>query len=475
MSWIQLRENRERILEALSAGYADEVVMCQATAFDELAAAMHTFGYWDQLEAIEADLDKDEDDVPNELLLRELAVLPLLRIPNPHQAPTYLFQDHGVLRFLGFTLAQIRDGFNDKGVRSATGMPRMRPHHRDTLYNFLKAVKVKTLSAFREAHMEGLIDHGLLTSGVFLIDGTGLRGSDRHLVILQQGGSAPPFVVNWRVRGPGKELEAGRIMVEELRQKVGAEAIRWLLMDGAYVDGAWLAHLQQEGIGAMVRVYEEMQIFQEMRLLSRLPEHKFEPYRYVRTIQGHKEQHEVELAFFSKLGLWASYEQAWKQKGIPEEERPGLWGVLIREERQKKDGQMETIEWALVATKPLGSAPDGFQRWRGRWDVENQGFRELNQGGWLESQTWGRSESAVLTSIALKVGAHNCYCLMRTDLGQRMAVTGLRNLQHHLYGTPAQVLAIVDDEYALLTVEELVTRLGVQVTRLLDPSLRDSS
>lgn len=323
--------------------------------------------------------------------------------------------------------------------------------------------------------MEGLIDHGLLTSGVFLIDGTGLRGSDRHLVILQQGGSAPPFVVNWRVRGPGKELEAGRIMVEELRQKVGAEAIRWLLMDGAYVDGAWLAHLQQEGIGAMVRVYEEMQIFQEMRLLSRLPEHKFEPYRYVRTIQGHKEQHEVELAFFSKLGLWASYEQAWKQKGIPEEERPGLWGVLIREERQKKDGQMETIEWALVATKPLGSAPDGFQRWRGRWDVENQGFRELNQGGWLESQTWGRSESAVLTSIALKVGAHNCYCLMRTDLGQRMAVTGLRNLQHHLYGTPAQVLAIVDDEYALLTVEELVTRLGVQVTRLLDPSLRDSS
>jgi hypothetical protein len=475
MSWIQLRENRERVLEALSSGHADEVVMCQATAFDELAAAMHTFGYWDQLAAIEAELDKDEDDVPNELLLRELAVLPLLRIPNPHQAPTYLFQDHGVLRFLGFTLAQIRDGFNDKGVRSATGMPRMRPHHRDTLYNFLKAVKVKTLSAFREAHMDGLIDHGLLTSGIFLMDGTGLRGSDRHLVILQQGGSAPPFVVNWRVRGPGKELEAGRIMVEELRQKAGAEAIRWLLMDGAYVDGAWLAHLQQEGIGAMVRVYEEMQIFQEMRLLSRTPEHRFEPYRYVRTIQGHKEQHEVELAFFSKLGPWASYEQAWKKKGIPQEERPGLWGVLIREERQKKDGQMETIEWALVATKPLASAPDGFQRWRGRWDVENQGFRELNQGGWLETQTWGRSESAILTSIALKVGAHNCYCLMRTDLGQRMAVTGLRNLQHHLYGTPAQVLAIVDDEYALLTVEEVVTRLGLQVTRLLDPSLRDSS
>jgi hypothetical protein len=347
----------------------------------------------------------------------------------------------------------------------------MRPHHRDTLYNFLKAVNIASLHAFREAHMEALIDHALLTSGIFLIDGTGLRGSDRHVVILQQGGSAAPFIINWRVTGPGKELEAGRVMVEELRQKLGVKAIQWLLMDGAYVDGEWLAHLQQQGIGAMVRVYEEMQVFQEMQLLSRLPEHRLAPYRYRRTIQGHQEMHEVELGCFSNLMLWPSYQQAWKKSNRPQEEWPGLWGVLIREERQKKDGQTEEIEWALVATKPLASAAEGFQRWRGRWDVENQGFRELNQGGWMETQTWGRSEPAVLTSIALKIGAHNCYCLMRTDLGQQLAVTGLRNLQHHLYGTPAQVLVVVGDVYALLTVEELVTRLGLHVTDLLDPSL----
>jgi hypothetical protein len=217
------------------------------------------------------------------------------------------------------------------------------------------------------------------------------------------------------------------------------------------VDGAWLAHLQQEGIGALVRVSEGMQIFPEMCLLSRLPEHGFETYRYVRTIQGPKEPHEVELAFFWDLGMRASYEQAWKKEGIPQEEKPGLWGVLIREERQKKDGETEEIERALVATKPLASAADGFQRWRGRWEVENQGVRGLNQGGWLETQTGGRSESAVLTSIALKISAHNCYCLMRTSLGQRLAVTGLLALQHHPCGTPAQVWVVVGDEYALLT------------------------
>ena len=46
-----------------------------------------------------------------------------------------------------------------------------------------------------------------------------------------------------------------------------------------------------------------MQLFQEMRPLSRLPEHRFEPYRYVRTIQGHQEQHEVEPAFFWNLSI----------------------------------------------------------------------------------------------------------------------------------------------------------------------------
>jgi hypothetical protein len=56
-------------------------------------------------------------------------------------------------------------------------------------------------------------------------------------------------------------------------------------------------------------------------------------------------------------------------------------------------------------------------------------------------------------------------------VGQQLAVSGLRNLQHHLYGTLAQMLVIVGDEYALLTVEELVIRLGLHVTDLLDPSV----
>jgi hypothetical protein len=99
VSWIDLRENQERVRQALQEGQVNEVVTLRATGFDKLAAAMHQFGYWDQL----------------------------LRTPNPHQAPVYLHQDHGVLRYLGFTVAEIRDGFNTKGVRRKTGQPRFCP------------------------------------------------------------------------------------------------------------------------------------------------------------------------------------------------------------------------------------------------------------------------------------------------------------------------------------------------------------
>jgi hypothetical protein len=469
MGWIYLQENRDRVRKALLSGHVDEVVTLRATAFDELAAAMHAFGYWEQLESIEVALQKDEDDVPHSLLLRELAVMPLLRIPNPNQAPTYLFQDYGVLRFLGFTVAQIRDGFNDKGVRSPTGKARMRPHHRDTLYHALKHVKMGSLARYREDHQRALVEHGLVQGGIFAVDGTGLRHSDRHVVILQQLSGAAPFIVDWRVQGPGRELAAGREMVAQLKEMIGAEQIRWLLMDGAYVDGAWLAELQQQGIGAAVRVYEEMDICEEMQLLSQYPEHAFEPYRYVRTIQGHKEWHEMELAFGEGLKMWPSYRQAWAER--PEEPCPGLWGVLVREEREDKDGQLKQIVWGVVFTRPVAGRAAGYQLWRQRWDIENRGMRELNQGGWMESQTWGRSEAAVRTSIALKIGAHNCYCLMRTDLGEQWAATGLRSLQQYLYGAPPLVMVVSDGEYMLLTAEELVTSLGIQVNSLFDLSL----
>lgn len=467
MGWIRLVENQVRVRQALLQGYVDEVVVCNTNYFDKMAGAMFELGYWQDLACIQVSLEKDADDVPNALLVRELAVLPLLRIPNPHQVPAFLFQDHGVLRFLGFTLQEIREGFNHKGVRSPNGKERMHPHHRDDLYNALKAVQVENLETFRHRHLVSLFQHKVVEGGVYALDGSGISGTDYKVVILQNLTAGKRFVVNWRVQGLGSELVAGKEMVEEVLEVAGADAISLLLMDGAYVDGEWLAGLKQRKIEAMVRVREEMALYQEMLELSRLPEHAFEPHRYVRYVQGKKEVHEVELALCWGLREWDSYRAGLKKMGVAEGAWPGLWGLLVREWVEEK-GEKKQITWGIVSTMQLKSRVGAFDRWRTRWGVENNGFRELNQGAWLEKEKWGRSEAAIMTSLYLKIGAHNCYCLLNTRLGEQLAVKGLRGLQQHVWkGAPPQIMVVAGENYGLFTAEELVMLMGVRVKETL--------
>jgi hypothetical protein len=464
MVWIHLVENQERVRQALREHHVDEVVICNTNYFDKMAAAMQELGYWQHLQKIEIDLDKDGDDVPNDLLVRELAVMPLLRIANPHQAEAFLFQDHGVLRFLGFTLQQVRSGFNSKGVRSPSGRPRMRPHHWDDLYNAAKSVQVDSLDEFRKAHIRSLFEHKAVAGGVYAIDGTGITGTDYKVVIMQNLTAGKQFVVNWRVQGLGSELAAGREMVDEIIELAGAQAISLLLMDGAYVDGAWLARLKRQGIDSMVRVHEDMLIYQEMLELTRYPEHAFRPHSYTAEINGKKEQREIELALSWGLREWDSYRAVAEAAGST---WPGLWGVLVRQWVEDK-GEKKQITWGVVSTREVKSRASGFDQWRGRWGVENQGFRVLNQGAWFEKQKWGRSEAAIKTGLALKLGAYNCYCLVNTRLGERLAVRGLQSLyQHVLRGRPPQIMVIVGDVYALLPVEEVVMLLGVSITETL--------
>ena len=49
----------------------DEVIICQATAFDESAATLYASGYWEKLKAIQIELDKDDGDAPLRIALAE--------------------------------------------------------------------------------------------------------------------------------------------------------------------------------------------------------------------------------------------------------------------------------------------------------------------------------------------------------------------------------------------------------------------
>ena len=126
------------------------------------------------------------------------------------------------------------------------------------------------------------------------------------------------------------------------------------------------------------------------------------------------------------------------------------------------------ITWGVVSTREVKSRSSGFDQWRGRWGVENNGFRALNQVTWFEKQKWGRNEAAIKTGLTLKLGAYNCYCLVNTRLGEGLTVRGLPSLyQRVLRGRAPQVMVIVGDVYALFPAEEIVAMLGASITETL--------
>src|SRR5436305_13170073 len=173
-------------------------------------------------------------DVPEERLLRELAVLPLLEIPNVHQTGRLLLQDPAVLRFLGVTVEQITAGFPHRGPEGQA-----RPHHRDLLYNLLGALRAEDLETFRCAWVRRFAGDRHARSGVWAVDGTGLH--PRHKLLLALALSdGEEMVGNWRVLpgNAGSELPAGREVVDELLGGLPKGQMPLLLVDGMYVDGA---------------------------------------------------------------------------------------------------------------------------------------------------------------------------------------------------------------------------------------------
>jgi hypothetical protein len=71
--------------------------------------------------------------------------------------------------------------------------------------------------------------------------------------------------------------------------------------------------------------------------------------------------------------------------------------------------------------------------------------------------------------MAPKIGAHNCYCPIQTEMGQQRAATRLHGLQHYPYGAPPVVIVVAGDAYILLAAEDGFSSLGVHVNALFDP------
>jgi hypothetical protein len=436
MSIRLLRRNQRVVDQALLDGEYDAVFNTATQRLDEFVGLMVATSLFDQLALLQP--PGRCGDVPEELLLRELAVLPVLDIPNIHQAERFLLQDPAVLHFLGFTLEQIQNGFPHRGRQGQA-----RPHHRDLLYNLLKAIPETGIEAFRAAYVRHWAQGRHARARTWAIDGTGVHGEFKLLLALNLA-DGEELLGNWRLlpANCGSELPGGRELFDELLEGLpAADRPELLLVDGAYVDGAWMKRLKDDhGIDTVVRLRADMRAYEDALQMVRADPSLWQTKHRSFTAGGTKHPRRYEIASIPSV-CWDSYGAEFQV-------------VLIR-----PVGGSEAETWALATTFVKIDAWEVFRRYGKRWWLENRGNRELKEAYGLEEHLEVATESARRLLLHLRLITYNLLQLFRRAQGAKLAARGLRTLRRAIWAGP-MVLVLVGTEFGLYQIEEFASLLG---------------
>jgi len=474
MAWY--RNDKAVVAEALRRGERPDLATTMASGpLDELVALHEELGIYAILDKLE--VQRARAGVPDELLLRTLATLPFVEQASLSGGSEVLFREPAVLLQLGWAPVHIRQGSNGRHRHPEGRQEESLPCHPDTLRDALRRVGESAWQQAQQAGVQSLYERQLVRGKVYAVDGSGL-GDDLRLVALVCVSATRPIIAAWRVlSGPasekGKEAAVTRALIEQVLEVAGPQAINLLLADGLYADGPLLAWLKYaKGIDALVSLPEDRLLYQDLQGLAAGRLIDWSHHRYVRTIAGHKQLREVEVTAAGELTSWDGFTEAAATYGGTD---ASLWACLIHDVTTAE--LAAEAPRALVSTRQLADGFAAVQAYRPRWHIEDDTFRELKEGWWLEKQRWGRDFAAALGRTTLTCLAFNTAQVYRLQAGERLAsvaIRRLRRLRHCELGSAPAVIYLAGC-YGVFSLEELLQVLGTAPRESLLPAVSTTS
>ena len=308
--FVLLRHNQQQVEAALREGNYDAVFPSGRNHFDEIVAFLVSTGVFDLFKLFR--FKREREGIPDELMIRVLLTAVLLRCPSIRKIPEVLFSDHGVLRFLGFNAHILAEGFNRRG-----GDGKELPFSHETIYDVWGQERLveESIGEAADGYFCSLYAQRLVRGTTYILDGTSLiAGTTRKLLmVLLNARGGRELVTGYRIRAEQKEpeerqqteLSLGKEMVREALAR-GA-VIKQLIVDRAYIDGAWMRELVDQGIDLLVRVKEEMAIFVDLEGHGRAKGAAWEEKEVIRKIEGRQLRYRVRLLLVRQLETWDSY------------------------------------------------------------------------------------------------------------------------------------------------------------------------
>lgn len=448
--FVLLRRNQQRVEAAVREGEYDAVFLSGCNLFDELVALLLATGVFAVLKLLR--FKRQREGIPDELVIRVLLVSILLRCPSIRKIREFVFTDHGVLRFLGFNVRVLAEGFNKRG-----GPDKEKPFSHETIYDLWgeERVEEESIPEAADAYFRLLFAQGLVRGTTYVLDGTSaIAGkTKRLLVLLMNVRGGRELIAGYRLReqkegeDPQKgELTLGRELVQAAL-KAGAQ-IRELIVDRGYIDGAWMKELVAQGVELLIRVKEDMEVFADLEGHGRAAGAQWQEREVVRRIGGRQLRYRVRVLLVRGLESWDSYQGP-------------LTGLLIEYTPLEGKDAGKSYRMALVTPREYDDPWVMLERWGIRWRIENSGNRELKEGFLLEKGLWSDHPTAVALSVFLRVIVYNSFRLYVSKQGQGWVIRGLREMHREvLHAAGMFVIVEAGGEFGIFTIVELMHLVG---------------
>ena len=397
--------DQELVRKKLRQKNYDDVCLSSWGHLDEFVQFITSFGIFSMLAQL--GLTAGHSGIPFYLLAMLAFVKPLFGIRFDDNIK-YLFQDHHVLRILGFNFKQIENGYSKR--TTANGW---KPIHPNTLRNFLSSLGYKETTGLLVKVVRKLFQLGLIRGHNFCTDTKIIfkdspsyefakkvydyKGKHKNrrgykVSIIQHVKSK--IVV--AVIITSANVADNRLLLTTVRQAVtilGPGVIKTLIFDKGYWDGKSLFKLKKQyGIDFIVPAKANLKVTK--RLKKQVQKEGFE-----------KIKPGLEIKHFKQITDAPNYEGK-------------LQAILVKDRKFKKKRKTDQPVYAYLTALSWGNALAIYQSYRERWVIENYAIKELCQY-WILEDIHCSKFNAVRAHIMFSIVMFNLHILFKSKYGRR--------------------------------------------------------
>lgn len=431
--------NQDLVREKLRQKKFDDVSLSSWGNLDEFIHFIISFGIFAMLSQL--GLTTGHSGIPVYLLVMLAFVKPLFGIRFDDNIK-YLFQDHHVLRLLGFNIKHIEEGYSKRTRENGS-----KPIHPNTLRNFLATLGYKETTGLMVKVVRKLFELGVIRGHNFSIDTKtifkdspgfeyakkvfdykGKRKNRRgyKVSIIQHIKSQIIVAV---IITPAN-VSDNNLLLLTLRHAItilGEGVIKILLFDRGYWDGKTLVRLKRDyGIDFMVPAKSNF-------LVTKRLKREAEKEGFDKIKPG------LEIKLFKDITDAPNYDG-------------NLQAIVVKDEKAKKKRKTHQPVHVYLTSLSWESALALYQGYRRRWIIENNAIKELCQY-WILEDLHCTKFNAIRAHVMFSVVMFNLHILFKSKYGRRFREKSIAAKRAPGFQPPS-VIVYCGDYFGIFDIEE---------------------